>query len=65
MQGNVETISDLIGLYALNIVIAVVIFVVGKWLAKKLTSMVIVLVRKNPKIDETLITFLRILSIIY
>ena len=63
MQNSVETISDLIGLYALNIAIAIVVFIVGKWLARKLTSMVIALIRKNPKVDETLVKFFE--NIIY
>lgn len=63
MQNNVETISGLIGTYALNIIIAIAIFVIGKWLARKLTDMIITIVRKNPKFDETLVKFFE--SIIY
>lgn len=57
MSGSVETVSDMIGLYSLNIAMAIVIFVVGKWLARKVTDIAVTLLRKNPKFDETLINF--------
>jgi len=63
MSNGVETISDIIGLYALNIAIAIVIFVVGKWLAKKITDIVVKIIRKNPNFDETLVKFFE--NIIY
>ncbi len=37
-MNSVETVSDMIGLYALNVAIAIVIFVVGKWLARKIAD---------------------------
>eukprot|EP01029_Cantina_marsupialis_P026962 TRINITY_DN739_c1_g1_i1.p2 TRINITY_DN739_c1_g1~~TRINITY_DN739_c1_g1_i1.p2 ORF type:complete len:283 (-),score=69.66 TRINITY_DN739_c1_g1_i1:2267-3076(-) len=55
---SVETVSDMIGLYALNIAIAIVIFVIGKWVAKKVADVAKKLMLKNEKIDATLANFL-------
>ena len=57
MGNNVQSFSDIIGMYALNIAIAIAIFIVGKWLAKKVTSIAVSLLKKNPKFDETLVNF--------
>lgn len=62
-MGSVQTVTDMIGLYALNIAIAIVIFVVGKWLARKLTDIVVAILRKKDGVDETLVKFFE--SIIY
>jgi len=63
MQGSVQSVSDLIGTYALNIAISIVIFIIGKWLVGKLTDATIKLLTKTNRIDETLIKFLK--NIIY
>lgn len=55
---SVQTVSDMIGLYALNIAIAIVIFIIGKWLARKVTDIAHKLMLKNEKIDDTLANFL-------
>lgn len=55
---SVQTVSDMIGLYALNIAIAIVVFIVGKWLARKVTDIAHKLMTKNDKIDDTLANFL-------
>jgi small conductance mechanosensitive channel len=57
MENSVQTVSDVIGVYSLNIAIAILIFVVGKWLAKKITDVVAKILRRNPKLDETLVNF--------
>lgn len=57
MNGSVQTISDMIGLYTVNIAIAIVIFIVGKWMAKKVTQLVIKLLSKQKNMDETLLNF--------
>ncbi|MGB5918261.1 mechanosensitive ion channel family protein [Arcobacter sp.] len=57
MENSVQTVSDVIGVYSLNIAIAILIFVVGKWLAKKITDIVAKILRRNPKLDETLVNF--------
>ena len=63
MDSNIQTISDVIGVYSLNIAIAIVVFVVGKWLAKKLTDISVKLLNKSNKVDETLVKFFQ--NIIY
>jgi small conductance mechanosensitive channel len=55
---SVQTVSDMIGLYALNIAIAIVIFFVGKWIAKKIADFAKKLMIKNKNVDDTLANFL-------
>lgn len=55
---SVQTVSDMIGLYALNIAAAIVIFFIGKWIAKKIADFARNLMIKNGKIDDTLANFL-------
>jgi small conductance mechanosensitive channel len=57
-MNSVETVSDMIGVYALNIAMAIVIFVIGKWVARKVADIAFKLMMKNSKIDETLAKFL-------
>ncbi len=57
-MNSVETVSDMIGVYALNIALAIVIFVIGKWVARKVADISFKLMMKNSKIDETLAKFL-------
>ncbi len=57
MGTSIETVSDMIGVYSLNIAMAILIFVVGKWLAKKITEVVAKILRRNPKLDATLVNF--------
>ena len=59
IQGIIESIIP----YAINFVIAIVIFVIGKWIARKITDVIVVLLKKAKSIDETLISFFE--SIIY
>jgi len=63
MESSVQTVTDLIGFYTLNIVLAIVIFIIGKWLANKVTNILIEIVRKTKGMDETLVKFLK--NIIY
>jgi len=55
---SVQTVSDMVGLYALNIATAIVIFFIGKWIAKKITEFAHKLMVKNKNIDDTLANFL-------
>lgn len=55
---SVQTVTDMIGLYALNIAIAIVIFVIGKWVARKVTDFAHKVMMKNDKVDDTLANFL-------
>ena len=63
---NIEKIIDLITVwlttYSMKIVTAVLIFVIGKWVAQKFTSLFMKLLEKN-KVDITLARFLE--SIVY
>ena len=49
--------------YAINIVFALAIFLIGKWAARKITDIILKVARKAKKIDETLIKFFE--NIIY
>ncbi|WP_072680008.1 mechanosensitive ion channel family protein [Arcobacter sp. LA11] len=55
---SVQTVTDMVGLYALNIAVAIVIFVIGKWVAKKITELAAKLLRKKEGMDETLVNFI-------
>lgn len=55
-KGIYDTSIDYISLYGLKVVAAIAIFIIGKWLAKKL----VVLAKKmmvKAKVDETLVSF--------
>lgn len=54
---------DTILTWGANIVFALIIFVVGKWLVKEVTNFLMKMVRKSSKIDETLVSFLE--NIVY
>lgn len=58
-----SSIIELISDYALRIVIAIAIFYIGKYLAGKITNLIVKIARKTGKIDETLLKFLS--NIIY
>ncbi|MGM0519438.1 MAG: mechanosensitive ion channel family protein [Campylobacterota bacterium] len=49
--------------YAINIVFALAIFIIGKWAARKITDVILKVARKAKKVDETLIKFFE--NIIY
>lgn len=51
-----NSIAELIGFYGLKILIAIAIFLIGKWAAKKIVGFVQKLMRKG-NVDETLIGF--------
>lgn len=57
-MANFETLTNMIGIYSLNIASAIIIFLVGKWLARKISDFSFKLMMKNKKIDETLAKFL-------
>ena len=58
MEGSVQAVSDMVGLYALNIATAIVIFVIGKFIARKVTNLFVKLMNKKQSVDETLVSFL-------
>ena len=49
--------------YAMNIILALAIFFVGKWLVGEVTNLIIKALRKSSKLDETLVVFFK--NIIY
>ena len=55
---NVEAIQGWISLYALNIIGALLIFIVGKWLARHIAKLTAKLMEKN-NVDLTLVSFLK------
>jgi small conductance mechanosensitive channel len=61
MNINVDTIVGWISLYAFNIIGALLIFIVGKWLARKIADLLAKLMEKND-VDATLVNFLRNLA---
>lgn len=60
---SVTAMTDVIAFYTLNIALAIVVFVVGKWLALRITNFTVKLLEKQKNFDETLIVFFK--NIIY
>ncbi len=58
MEFDLQTIQHLVVTYGVKIISAILLFVVGKWLAKKLTKILAVILEKQ-KVDITLIKFLQ------
>jgi small conductance mechanosensitive channel len=61
MNINVDAIAGWISLYAFNIIGALLIFIVGKWLARKIADLLAKLMAKSD-VDGTLVNFLRNLA---
>ena len=57
MNFNVEVFWDLVSMYSLNIIGAILIFLVGKWLARRIASLLSKLLERN-NFDLTLVHFL-------
>ena len=63
---NAEQINGLINMaipIGINILLAIAIFIIGKWIARKVTDVIVVLLNKVKGMDETLVKFLE--NIIY
>lgn len=58
-----ENIVEILGGYAFSLLMAIVIFVIGKWVARKITDLLVAVLRKVKGMDETLIKFLE--NIVY
>lgn len=58
-----DNIVEIVGGYAFSLLMAIVIFLVGKWLANKITKLLTTVLRKVKGMDETLIRFL--VNIVY
>ena len=59
IQGIVQSVIP----YAINFLIAIAIFIIGKWIARRITNVVVLLLNKTNSIDVTLVKFFE--SIIY
>ncbi|MDJ0621947.1 MAG: mechanosensitive ion channel [Desulfocapsaceae bacterium] len=55
---NMETIQTLLITYGTKVVLAILVFIIGKWLAGKICSILASLMEKN-NVDQTLVKFLR------
>lgn len=63
---NAERINALIDMaipIGINILVAIAVFIIGKWVARKVTDIIVVLLNKVKGMDETLVRFLE--NIIY
>ncbi|MBS9782251.1 MAG: mechanosensitive ion channel [Arcobacter sp.] len=62
MEQNVQDLMDkalpVVASYAMALVMAILIFVIGKWIARKITDVLVKLLKKSDKIDDTLVKFL-------
>jgi len=58
-----DNIVEIIGGYAFSVLMAILIFVIGKWLANKITRLMVSVLKKVKGMDETLIKFLE--NIVY
>jgi small conductance mechanosensitive channel len=57
MQLNPDAIWQWLSMYSINIIGAILIFIVGKWLSRRIANVLAKLLRKND-IDATLVNFL-------
>ena len=57
MDMNVDAIQGWISVYAINIIGALLIFIVGKWIARKIANLLATLMEKSD-VDATLVNFL-------
>jgi len=61
MDINVDVIQGWISIYAINIIGALLIFIVGQWLARKIANLLAKFMEKN-NVDLTLVNFLKNLT---
>lgn len=61
MDINAEAIIAWVSVYSINILGAVLIFAVGRWLARRITNLVVRILKRN-EVEETLEIFLRNLT---
>ncbi len=58
-----ENIEEIITGYAMSFVMAILVFLIGKWIAKRITNLLVKVLRKVKGMDETLVKFLE--NIVY
>jgi len=56
-EEKIQNIIEMIIPYAINFVIAIAVFIIGKWLARKITNIIVAILNKIKGIDETLVKF--------
>jgi len=56
-EEKIQNIIEMIMPYAINFVIAIAVFIIGKWLARKITNIIVAILNKIKGIDETLVKF--------
>ena len=61
MNINVDAIVGWGSIYAINIIGALLIFIIGKWLARRIADLLATLMKKN-NVDLTLVNFLKNLT---
>lgn len=58
-----ENIIEIVAGYAFSLIMAILVFLIGKWFAKKITALLVKVLRKVKGMDETLVKFLE--NIVY
>ncbi len=58
-----DNIVEIVAGYALSLVMAILVFLIGKWIAKRITALLVKVLRKVKGMDETLVKFLE--NIVY
>ncbi len=62
-EEKIQSILEMMLPYILNLGIAIVVFIVGKWLARKITNIIVSILNRIKGIDSTLVKFIE--NIIY
>ena len=62
-EEKIQSIIEMIIPYILNLGVAIAVFIIGKWLAKKITNIVVSILKRIKGIDVTLVKFIE--NIIY
>jgi small conductance mechanosensitive channel len=58
MEDIIAKIQELFALFGLKIVVAILIFIIGRWVAKLVRNVLERILRRNSKVDNTLVDFL-------
>ena len=58
-----DNIVEIVGGYAFSLIMAILVFIVGKWIARKITNLLVTVLKKVNGMDHTLVRFLE--NIVY
>ena len=58
-----DNIVEIVGSYAFSLIMAILVFIVGKWIARKITNLLVTVLKKVNGMDHTLVRFLE--NIVY